>query len=160
MRVVSRVLVAAVFVALPRFAAGQSVGTHSAGLQSAAPMSAGTPSLLLDGGQAQGVSVVTATGIDPAGAADQTANPGDAAPAASDRGPSLSAATAGIRANTSDNLTTQRADHHGGLGTGGALMIVGGAALIIGLIVGGTAGIIVAIAGAAVGLYGLFLFLQ
>ena len=40
-------------------------------------------------------------------------------------------------------------------------MIVGGAALIIGLIIGGSAGLIVAIAcGQAVGLYGLFLFLQ
>jgi hypothetical protein len=39
-------------------------------------------------------------------------------------------------------------------------MIVGGAAFVAGLIIGGGAGTAVAIAGAAVGLYGLYLYLQ
>ena len=41
-----------------------------------------------------------------------------------------------------------------------ALMIVGGAALIGGAIIGGTPGTIVMIGGAAVGLYGLYHYLQ
>ncbi len=73
----------------------------------------------------------------------------------------MDAATAGIHAHIAADATKREADRHGGgLGTGGALMIVGGAALIIGLIIGGGAGLVVAIAGAALGLYGLFLFLQ
>jgi hypothetical protein len=81
-------------------------------------------------------------------------------------GPSLSAASAGIHARTVEQQRTARdaaqlAAHHGsGFGTDGALMIVGGAAFIAGLIIGGGAGTAVAIAGAAVGLYGLYLYLQ
>ena len=41
-----------------------------------------------------------------------------------------------------------------------ALMIVGGAALVVGAIIGGTPGTIVMIGGAAVGLYGLYHYLQ
>jgi hypothetical protein len=82
------------------------------------------------------------------------------APATTPAGPSLDAATAGIHAHVLADAS-HSADRHGsGLGTGGALMIVGGAALIIGLIIGGGAGLVVAITGAALGLYGLFLFLQ
>ena len=136
MRVTSRLIIATAFAALPRLVA------------------------------AQGTSPVTAFQIEPASPAIQPAPP--AAPSASDEtppaatpvGPSLAAATAGIHANVATTDATRAAEHHGGLGTGGALMIVGGAALIIGLIIGGSAGLIVAIAGAAVGLYGLFLFLQ
>jgi hypothetical protein len=73
----------------------------------------------------------------------------------------MDAATAGIHAHVAADVDTRAADRHGGgLGTGGALMIVGGAALIIGLIIGGGAGLVIAVAGAALGLYGLFLYLQ
>lgn len=41
-----------------------------------------------------------------------------------------------------------------------ALMIVGGAALLVGAIIGGNPGTIVMIGGAAVGLYGLYHYLQ
>jgi len=41
-----------------------------------------------------------------------------------------------------------------------ALMIVGGAALIVGAVIGGSAGTLVMIGGAAVGLYGLYHYLQ
>jgi molybdopterin-synthase adenylyltransferase len=41
-----------------------------------------------------------------------------------------------------------------------ALMIVGFAGVIVGLLVGGDAGTLVAIAGAAVGLYGLYHYLK
>jgi len=39
-------------------------------------------------------------------------------------------------------------------------MVVGGAALIIGAVIGGTAGILIAVTGAAIGLYGLYNFVQ
>ena len=41
-----------------------------------------------------------------------------------------------------------------------ALMVVGGAALLAGLIIGGGAGTAIAVGGAVVGLYGLYEFLQ
>ncbi len=47
-----------------------------------------------------------------------------------------------------------------GAGRNVALMVVGGAALIIGAAIGGTAGILIAVTGAAVGLYGLYNFIQ
>jgi hypothetical protein len=47
-----------------------------------------------------------------------------------------------------------------GAGRNVALMVVGGAALIIGAVIGGTAGVLIAVAGAAVGLYGLYNFVQ
>ncbi len=85
--------------------------------------------------------------------------------ASSAAGPSAALATAGIHAQIAREAVTpaeqaQRAAHHGGLGTDGALMIVGGAAFIAGLIIGGGAGTAIAIGGAAVGLYGLYLYLQ
>ena len=39
-------------------------------------------------------------------------------------------------------------------------MIVGGAAFLAGAIIGGDAGTIIMVGGAAVGLYGLYLYLQ
>jgi hypothetical protein len=137
MRVVSRLLVATAFAALPRLLLAQS------------STPAATPF------QIEPVSPAT----QPAPAAQPTPASTEA-PAATPAGPSMDAATAGIHAHVAADAATRAADHHGGLGTGGALMIVGGAALIIGLIIGGSAGLIVAIAGAALGLYGLFLFLQ
>ena len=41
-----------------------------------------------------------------------------------------------------------------------ALMVVGGAALLTGLIIGGDAGTVIAVGGALVGLYGLYEYLQ
>lgn len=90
-----------------------------------------------------------------------------AAAGGGDAGPSMSAATSGIRANTAkEDLSRQAsadraaAAHQGGLGTGGVLMIVGGAALLAGLLIGGGAGTAIAVAGAVAGLYGLYLYLQ
>lgn len=137
MRVVSRLLVATAFAALPRLVLAQNATS------AAAPF------------QIEPVSPVTQPA--PAAAPAPSSTEAPATPA----GPSMDAATAGIHAHIAADATTHEADRHGGgLGTGGALMIVGGAALIIGLIIGGGAGLVVAIAGAALGLYGLFLFLQ
>jgi hypothetical protein len=39
-------------------------------------------------------------------------------------------------------------------------MVVGGAAIVIGAVIGGTGGLIIALTGAALGLYGLYYFIQ
>ncbi len=76
-------------------------------------------------------------------------------------GPTISANTAGVRAPTvARSLNARAADSHMGAGENVALMVVGGAALIIGAIIGETAGILIAVAGAAIGLYGLYHFIQ
>lgn len=79
-------------------------------------------------------------------------------------GPTMEAAQSGIRANvpTEDVTAQEAADRaaHGGLGTGGALMIVGGAAFIAGLIIGGGAGTALAVGGVLVAAYGLYVFLK
>lgn len=76
-------------------------------------------------------------------------------------GPTISANTAGIRAPASaHSLNARAADTHMGAGENVALMVVGGAALIIGAVIGGTPGVLIAIGGAIVGLYGLFHFIQ
>jgi hypothetical protein len=76
-------------------------------------------------------------------------------------GPTVSSNVAGVRAPTvARSLNARAADAHMGAGTNVALMVVGGAALIIGAVIGGTAGVLIAVAGAAVGLYGLYYFIQ
>ncbi len=84
--------------------------------------------------------------------------------ASSDAGPTSTSATAGIRAHSSTLTRQQLADRataaHGGFGTDGVLMIVGGAGFIAGLIIGGGAGTAIAIAGAVMALYGLYLYLR
>ena len=76
-------------------------------------------------------------------------------------GPTVKANTAGIHAPTvARSLNSRAADAHMGAGQNVALMVVGGAALIIGAVIGGTAGVLIAVAGAAVGLYGLYNFIQ
>lgn len=76
-------------------------------------------------------------------------------------GPTVAASTVGIRApSQAKSLNANSRDAHMGAGTNVALMVVGGAALIVGAIIGGTAGILIAVAGAAIGLYGLYGFIQ
>jgi hypothetical protein len=79
-------------------------------------------------------------------------------------GPTMAASEAGIRAHvaTEEISAQEAADRaaHGGLGTGGVLMIVGGAAFITGLIIGGGAGTALAVGGVLVAAYGLYLFLK
>ena len=77
-------------------------------------------------------------------------------------GPTLDGATIGIK-HTDAQATTAptnatAAPRHGDQPT--ALMIVGGAAFLAGAIIGGDAGTIIMVGGAAVGLYGLYLYLQ
>lgn len=75
-------------------------------------------------------------------------------------GPTVDAATVGVKHAASASKAPAAYDAHVGAGRNVALMVVGGAALIIGAVIGGAAGILIAVAGAAVGLYGLYYFIQ
>ena len=83
-------------------------------------------------------------------------------PAAS-AGPTNAASAVGIRAPVaarSNAGAAVAADPHLGAGQNVALMVVGGAALIIGAAIGDTAGVLLAVGGAIVFLYGLYNFIQ
>jgi hypothetical protein len=80
-------------------------------------------------------------------------------------GPTVAAAESGIRLHvvTEDVSAQQAADRAArgaGLGTGGALMIIGGAAFLTGLIIGGGAGTALAVGGVLVAAYGLYVYLK
>ena len=76
-------------------------------------------------------------------------------------GPTVAASVAGIRrAEVAKTPAAPAADTRLGAGKNVALMVVGGAALIIGAVIGGTAGVLIAVTGAAIGLYGLYNFVQ
>lgn len=78
-------------------------------------------------------------------------------------GPSLDAATVGLRAEQNVQIPakgTVVAQARRGTTDATALMIVGGAAFLAGAVIGGDAGTIIMIGGAGVGLYGLYLYLQ
>jgi hypothetical protein len=88
-------------------------------------------------------------------AADSTVN--DARPAA----PTADAARVAVSQPTSHELkVSTAAQRRAGLGQPVALMVVGGAALLTGLIIGDDAGTVIAVGGALVGLYGLYEYLQ
>jgi hypothetical protein len=89
-----------------------------------------------------------------------TMTPNVAVPSA---GPTTAASTVGIRApvaQRSNAGAAAAADPSLGAGQNVALMVVGGAALIIGAAIGDTAGVLLAIGGAIVFLYGLYNFVQ
>ncbi len=75
-------------------------------------------------------------------------------------GPTVSSSSVGIRRAPAANAAAPAAEARLGAGRNVALMVVGGAALVIGAVIGGTAGILIAVTGAAVGLYGLYNFIQ
>ncbi len=75
-------------------------------------------------------------------------------------GPTVEASKLGVRQSTASTKAAAPYEARLGAGRNVALMVVGGAALIIGAVIGGAAGVLVAIAGAAVGLYGLYYFVQ
>jgi hypothetical protein len=92
------------------------------------------------------------------GSASSQSKSTSAAPA----GPTVSSNTVGIRRTNVASATAAAPAAEARLGAGRnvALMVVGGAALIIGAVIGGTAGVLIAVTGAAVGLYGLYHFVQ
>jgi hypothetical protein len=86
-----------------------------------------------------------------------------AAPAAKDSlaaGPTVDAARIAARYHESADLKITAAPRRAGYGQPVALMVVGGAALLTGLIIGDDAGTVIAVGGALVGLYGLYEYLQ
>ena len=87
--------------------------------------------------------------------------PADVASPARSAGPTTDAARAGVTQESSKELkVSSAAQRRAGLGQPVALMVVGGAALLTGLIIGGDAGTVIAVGGALVGLYGLYEYLQ
>ena len=80
-----------------------------------------------------------------------------AEPSASPVGPTLDAASVAVRHKA---VETTAAARRSGMGQGEALMIVGGAAVLVGLLIGGGAGSAIAVGGAIVGLVGLYEYLQ
>jgi hypothetical protein len=75
-------------------------------------------------------------------------------------GPTVEATKVGVQHASNASKAPAAYDAHVGAGRNVALMVVGGAALIIGAIIGGAPGVLIAVAGAAVGLYGLYYFIQ
>ena len=76
-------------------------------------------------------------------------------------GPTVSSTVVGIRrAAPAKTINAPATEARLGAGKNVALMVVGGAALIIGAVIGGTPGVLIAVAGAAIGLYGLYNFVQ
>jgi hypothetical protein len=72
-------------------------------------------------------------------------------------GPTMEAASVAVRhAPVTEAAPARRA----GYGQPVALMVVGGAAVLVGLIIGGGAGTALAVGGVVIGLYGLYEFLQ
>jgi len=101
-----------------------------------------------------------ARGQNPNGAST-TAAAGNGPSAAA--GPTLQSLPVGVRARTTPVDSIELAAFQrrgGGLGQPEALMIVGGAAILVGAIIGDDAGAFFMVGGAVIGLYGLYKYLQ
>jgi hypothetical protein len=86
--------------------------------------------------------------------------PADVATPARQAGPTMDAASVAVRQPVTTETRAPNAPRRAGYGQPVALMVVGGAALLAGLIISGGAGTAIAVGGAVVGLYGLYEFLQ
>ena len=86
-------------------------------------------------------------------------SPASAEPTPAVAGPTRDAATVGARHTAAtDAVSPQPATRGHDRGT--ALMIVGGAAILTGIVIGNGAGYAISVVGAVVGLYGLYQYLQ
>ena len=74
-------------------------------------------------------------------------------------GPTVAAATVAVRRAAPETVAAPAAAGQG-RDRGTALMIVGGAAVLTGLVIQNTAGYAISVAGAVIGLYGLYQYLQ
>ena len=84
-----------------------------------------------------------------------------AAPKRVESGPTMASASVAVRPVETKNLQLNAAaTSRKGYGQPVALMVVGGGALLAGLIIGHDAGTVIAIGGTAMGLYGLYEYLQ
>ena len=78
-----------------------------------------------------------------------------------ERGPTLRAAAVGVQYRSTPFEPAELQQRRNvGLGQAEAMMIVGGAAVLVGAVVGGDAGDIIMIGGAIIGLVGLYKYLQ
>ena len=82
------------------------------------------------------------------------------APQAGPRIENASVAFQPVAASDSTSAEAQRSGNSANLGQSRALMIAGGAAVIVGVIIGGDEGTLIAVGGAIVGLYGLYQYLK
>jgi len=107
------------------------------------------------------VGVVSPALVGMAGGASQTSAASTATPAseAAARGPSLSSARVASHAISKARGAPPVIQDNKSNKNSVALMIVGGAALVVGAVIGDDAGTLVMLGGAAVGLWGLYLFL-
>jgi hypothetical protein len=74
-------------------------------------------------------------------------------------GPTVATASVAVRRAPADAAAAAPAPARG-QDRGTALMIVGGAAILTGIVIGNGAGYAISVGGAVVGLYGLYLYLQ
>ena len=86
--------------------------------------------------------------------------PADVSAPRATAGPTLDAAAVAVRQPVSQDLTLAAQQRRAGYGRPVALMVVGGAALLAGLIINNGAGTAIAVGGAVIGLYGLYEYLQ
>lgn len=112
----------------------------------------GVATLITPAAHAQGVAIAPSFA-----ASAPVATPAPATAPAS-VGPTVDAASVAVRHVASTE--TAAAPRRGGYGQPIALMVVGGAAVLVGLIIGGGAGAAIAIGGAVAGLIGLYQYLQ
>ena len=77
-------------------------------------------------------------------------------------GPAIATSSVAYRpAASADSLATEPQRRKSqGFGQAGAMMIAGGAAVVIGLVIGDDVGTLIAVGGAVVGLYGLYMYLK
>jgi hypothetical protein len=75
-------------------------------------------------------------------------------------GPTIQAARAGVTAPSAAALVANDAQLETPSRDSAALMIVGGAALLAGLVIGGGAGTAIAVGGVLLGLYGLWMYVR
>ena len=110
---------------------------------------------LLLGAPLRAQAATLSTGVDSAA----TVAPASAEFAPTPAGPTRDAASVAVRHTAAaDAATPQPATRGHERGT--ALMIVGGAAILTGIVIGNGAGYAISVAGAVVGLYGLYQYLQ
>lgn len=106
------------------------------------------------------VAAVRSAVVPPLAAPEHAANGVAVAIAATDapRGPIV--ATAGVRANRAEPRALPAPPKREDTSRNRAMIIVGGAALIVGALVGDDAGRIIMVGGAGLGLYGLYRYLE
>lgn len=76
-------------------------------------------------------------------------------------GPTIEAGRSAFApASTDSTADVQRRTDSANLGQSRAMMIAGGAAVIVGIIIGNEVGTVIAVGGAIVGLYGLYQYLK